>query len=54
MEETKVCHKCKGTMDYDPYFCVYVCQDCGQIEGSSLLRTWWAKNKRREAQNGRT
>jgi len=26
---SKICSKCKRIMDYDPYFKLYICRQCG-------------------------
>lgn len=28
----KVCDRCKGVMNYDPYFDAEVCSNCGKME----------------------
>ena len=27
--KTKICNNCKRIMDYDPYFKLYICRQCG-------------------------
>lgn len=40
----KICRRCKGVMNYDPYFEAEVCSSCGKME-----RTISKKEARKQA-----
>lgn len=45
----KICSRCKGVMNYDPYFNAEVCAKCGSMEKIESLE--WIKYTEQSTQN---